>query len=417
MSIRSIAVVPNGSKTFSLIMNNTDIGIHLLSEAERTILDAPYPKFSVNELTQRRERVIAEMDAQNIDALLVAEFLFTGTAVHWLTNWPATTAAVVILVPGQPVQVIVEHYNHIPHARQMVTDAEVVWGERKPLVITKDLCTKLNPSIKRIGIIGRLSPNEQATIAANVNEIIDFNPIYNRLRLIKSEEEIHWMRIGGLFSDMALDAMVSSVEPGMTEREVSAKTQAAYLPYGGAHVIEFMGVTSMDTPDCCVPPQFPATRKFQQGDVLVTEITSHFWNYPGQVLRTMTIQAQPTVLYQELHTVAEEVLSRIEGALTPGCTAAEILEFSSIIEEAGFTIWDDLTHGYGGGYLAPVLGCASRPAGPTPDFTFEENMTLVVQPNIITKDAKAGVQTGGLVRITSAGAERLQSYPGGLIRV
>ena len=223
------------------------------------------------------------------------------------------------------------------------------------------------------------------------------------------------MRIGALFSDMALDAMVRNVKPGITERELSAKTQAAYLPYGGAHVIEFMGVTQMETPDCCVPPQFPSTRKIQSGDVLVTEITSHFWNYPRQVLRTMTISERPTPLYQELHEVAELVRTNIEKTLRPGCTAAEIFELSSVIEDAGCSIWDDLTHGYGGGYLTPVLGCASRPAGPVPDFTFEENMTLVVQPNIITKDAKAGVQTGGLVKITATGAERMQVYPNGLL--
>lgn len=398
-------------------MTDMKIGIHLLGDEERALLDAPYPKFSSNELAQRRDKLLAEMAAENLDALIVAEFLFTGSAVHWLSNWPATTATVVILVPDHPVQVVVEHYNHLPHAKRMVTDAEVVWGERKPLAIARDHLKKLNPSIKRLGVIGRLSPNEQATIAENVDEIIDFNPTYGRLRLIKSEEEMRWMRIGALFSDMALEAMVTNVEPGMTERELSARTQAAYLPYGGAHVIEFMGVTSMAAPDVCVPPQFPSTRKFQQGDVLVTEITSHFWNYPGQVLRTMTIQAEPTALYQELHAVAEDVRNKIEGALKPGCTAAEIFEVSSAIETAGFTIWDDLTHGYGGGYLAPVLGCASRPAGPVPDFTFAENMTLVVQPNIITKDAKAGVQTGGLVQITSDGVKRLQQYPSGLIRV
>ena len=121
--------------------------------------------------------------------------------------------------------------------------------------------------------------------------------------------------------------------------------------------------------------------------------------------------------YQELHAVAEEVQKNIEAALKPGCTAAEIFELSSVIEKAGFSIWDDLTHGYGGGYLAPVLGCASRPAGPVPDFRFEKNMTLVVQPNIITKDAKAGVQTGGLVKITETGAERMQPYPSGLFKV
>ncbi len=398
-------------------MQKNNIGIHQLSNHERTILDAPYPKFSVDELLQRRNRLMAEMISQNVDAVIAAEFLFTGSAVHWLTNWPATTATITIIVPNKPVHVVVEHYNHLPHARKMVTEAEITWGERKPLEVVRDSLKKIHPSIKRLGVIGRLSPNEQKTAAENVDEIIDFNPVYNHLRLVKSEEEINWMRIGALFSDMALDAMITNVEPGITERELSAKTQAAYLPHGGAHVIEFMGVTSMEDPDCCVPPQFPSTRKIERGDVLVTEITSHFWNYPGQVLRTIAVQEPPTPLYQELHEVAEQVRTKIETALRPGCTAEEIFELSSVIEEAGFSIWDDLTHGYGGGYLAPVLGCASRPAGPVPNFKFEKNMTLVVQPNIITNDAKAGVQTGGLVKITETGAERMQHYPNGLIRV
>ncbi|MEE3000170.1 MAG: M24 family metallopeptidase [Pseudomonadota bacterium] len=396
-------------------MTKTNIGLNLLSTVEQEILDQAYPRFSAAEISQRRNKLIAEMAEQNLDALVVAEFLFTGSAVHWLTNWPATTASIAILTPDHPVQVIIEHYNHIPHAKKMVTEAEVLWGERDPLSIASNLLKSIRPSTRRLGIIGRLTPNEQKAVAENVDTIIDFNSVYNRLRLIKSDEEMNWMRIGALFSDMALDAMVQNVKPGITERELSAKTQAAYLPYGGAHVIEFMGVTQMENPDCCVPPQFPSTRKIQSGDVLVTEITSHFWNYPGQVLRTMTISERPTPLYQELHEVAELVRTNIEKTLRPGCTAAEIFELSSVIEDAGFSIWDDLTHGYGGGYLTPVLGCASRPAGPVPDFTFEENMTLVVQPNIITKDAKAGVQTGGLVKITATGAERMQVYPNGLL--
>jgi Xaa-Pro aminopeptidase len=182
-------------------------------------------------------------------------------------------------------------------------------------------------------------------------------------------------------------------------------------------VIEFMGVTPMDDPSCCVPLQFPSTREVRPGDALVTEISSHFWTYSGQVLRTMTVEAEPNQLYQDLHGVAEAVLTGIEGVLRPGATAADVIAQTAVIEDAGFTIWDDVTHGYGGGYLQPVLGCASRPAGPVPDFTFAENMCLVVQPNIITKDASAGVQTGGLVRITKGGNERMQIYPSGIIRI
>ena len=79
-------------------MADTDIGLDLLGEEERAILGAPYPGFAAAEIAARRERVIAAMAEDNLDALVVAEFGFGGTAVHWLTNWPSTTAAVLVLV-------------------------------------------------------------------------------------------------------------------------------------------------------------------------------------------------------------------------------------------------------------------------------------------------------------------------------
>ncbi len=48
---------------------------------------------------------------------------------------------------------------------------------------------------------------------------------------------------------------------------------------------------------------------------------------------------------------------------------------------------------------------------------FESDMTVVVQPNVITLDERAGVQTGGLVRITADGVEILQHAPRGFWRV
>jgi Xaa-Pro dipeptidase len=84
-----------------------------------------------------------------------------------------------------------------------------------------------------------------------------------------------------------------------------------------------------------------------------------------------------------------------------------------VIEDAGFTIYDDIVHGFGGGYWPPVLGTSSRPAGPVPDMRLEANMTVVVQPNVITRDRKAGVQLGELVRITPTGWERLHTAPSG----
>ena len=88
-----------------------------------------------------------------------------------------------------------------------------------------------------------------------------------------------------------------------------------------------------------------------------------------------------------------------------------------MIEDAGFTTNDDIVHGYGGGYLTPVLGSRSRPAGPIPDFAFVPGMMVVIQPNVITRDERAGVQTGELVLVTADGAQRMHNFPRGFRRV
>ena len=138
----------------------------------------------------------------------------------------------------------------------------------------------------------------------------------------------------------------------------------------------------MADPHLCVPAQHASPRPIQAGDVVFTELTAHFWDYAGQVLRSYTVGADPTPLYRDLYATAKAAFDAVTAVLRPGCTMPEIVEAAGVIEEAGFTVYDDLVHGYGGGYLPPVLGSRSRPAGPLPDMVLEENMTLVVQPNV-----------------------------------
>ena len=42
---------------------------------------------------------------------------------------------------------------------------------------------------------------------------------------------------------------------------------------------------------------------------------------------------------------------------------------------------------------------------------------VVVQPNVVTRDGRAGVQTGELLLVTDRGPERLHAYPQGLHQV
>jgi Xaa-Pro aminopeptidase len=149
----------------------------------------------------------------------------------------------------------------------------------------------------------------------------------------------------------------------------------------------------------------------QEGDAVSAEISASFWEHPGQVLRSFTIGEPPTALYRDLHAAADAAFDASCSILKAGTLPQEVIEASRVIERAGFTIIDDLLHGYGGGYLPPILGSTSRPAGAIPDEPFRAGQTVVVQPNVVTRDRKAGVQMGELLLITEQGLERMHRYP------
>jgi Xaa-Pro aminopeptidase len=372
-----------------------------------------YPRFSDAEYARRHQALGRVMQAHDVDHLLIVTDHRSGNAPQWVTGWPGTVEAYVVFKPGERMTMHVEWYNHFPLARRVAKDVEVRWGEHRGIEKTVEELQRRGA--KRIGLIGPLVVSKYKVLE-NRFQIVLLDAEYVRLRLVKSEEEIDWLRIGARLSDAGFRELLEHTKAGMTERELANLVERAYVGQGGTTFIHYIGVTSMAAPHICVPPQFPSSRETRSGDVVFCELSASWWDYSGQVLRSFTIGADPTPLYRELHDTAEAAFDAVTGVIRHGTAMQEIVDAAGVIEERGFTIYDDLLHGFGGGYFPPVLGSKSRPAGPLPQMTLEENMTVVVQPNVVTRDHKAGVQVGELVRVTKSGLERLHSAPRGLFR-
>jgi Xaa-Pro aminopeptidase len=254
-------------------------------------------------------------------------------------------------------------------------------------------------------------------LSARFGKISNLNRTYIKLRQVKSAEEIDWLRLGAWFSDRSMAGLRDGLKPGLTERQLGDLVERAYVSEGGTNVIHYFGATSMRDPQVAVPRQFPSTRKAEKGDVVFAEISAAFWDHPGQVLRSFAVGEDPPPLYRALHAAADAAFDAIAAVLKAGTLPADVVEAAGVIEDSGFTIIDDLLHGYGGGYLPPILGSRSRPAGPIPQEPFQAGQTVVIQPNVVTRDGKAGVQTGEMVLVTQGGIERLHAFPRGFGRV
>jgi Xaa-Pro dipeptidase len=371
--------------------------------------------FSDGEFARRREALLACAQQRGLDTVVAYGANRSGSAVPWLTGWPVTREAAVVLTPRSPAILLVNFANHVPNARRMARDAEVDWAGQRLSDTVAERLSALGGH-RRVGTVGRLPDSLLAAVEARSARAVALDTEYTRLRQVKSTEELAWMRQAAALTDAAARTMVEAAVPGATELDLVAAAQAAYAGTGGANYIHYVAATSMDRPDRCVPGQWPTRRRLEPGSVVVFEL-SVAWgpDYAGQLLRTVTVAAEPTELYREMHSVAEAALDAMVPLLRPGAAPADVLAAARLVQDAGFGMVDDLVHGLGGGYLPPVLTHrVAEPSGLDAE-PLREGMTLVVQPNVCTPDGAAGVQTGELFLVTADGPVRMHRMPTGLL--
>ncbi len=382
-------------------------------DAERVSETPGYPHFSDAELGRRRSVTRALMRDQGIEALLLYGAPGLDNEVSYLTNVLVSREALLLFpASGEPL-LLVQYYNHVPTARRMARQCAVRWGGADLAATAADAARALGLASARLGYAGPLTARHFLALQRALPQatLSDVSAALRQLRLVKSAEELAFLRKGATLTDRAAYALEQAARPGMTEHELIALIEGAYVGQGGQTGIHYLATTPMAHPSACVPAQRPSGRRLAVGDALIFEISAQYHGYPGQLLRPFTIAADPTPAYQRMYDLAVEVFDAIAARLRAGASSDDALDAAERIHAAGYTIYDDLLHGLGGGYLPPILRTRQTSATPPAPFTFVENMTVVIQPNIITPDEQSGVQVGELVRVTRTGIERLHAYP------
>ena len=372
-----------------------------------------YPSFSEAEFSRRYTTVRAAMRDAELSALLIYNTPSSYNEVLYLSNFITTRESFLVFpAEGEPT-LFIQMFNHLPNARKVATIADVRWGGPDSATTVAENLRERGLENSRIGLVGPISFKHYDVFRRTLPHItlLDFTSQFSHLRLIKSEEEIAFLRRGAQFSDLAIEALEQQVRPGITENDLVAIVEGAYLHLGGKNHIHYMGTTPMSNPDLCVPAQLQSNRILQAGDVLITEISAHYHGYTGQILRPFAIGTPPSPAYMHMYEVAVETFNRIANVIRPGATSEEVLDTADYIHQAGFTICDDLLHGFGGGYLRPVLRTRRTSASPPETFVFRENMVIVIQPNVITEDERMGIQVGEMMRVKPDGIESLHRYP------
>jgi Xaa-Pro dipeptidase len=378
--------------------------------------DVPFPRFSQAEYGARYRRMDELMTAHELDALIIFGNVGARAEIQYLTGWPPRHDSFLIVGgSGEPV-LLVQLFNHVETAQAMASIGQVRWGGPNPLAaVASELEAR---RARRVGTIGPIPFQQHGRLAAQLEGValVDVTGAFRWARLVKSEAEVEWTRRGAEMCDVAMKALLDAARPGAREYELGAAVEHAYAKLGGSHGICFIASAPMAGGGRIVPSQQWSERTIVAGDAVMIELSAGIGGYTSQILRTIAVAEEPPPNYRRLHDVADEAFDAIVAATRSGAFAADLLQAADVIDRSGFSVCDDVVHGYGGGYLPPVLRTPATMHGPVSDLMMETGMMVVVQPNVVDPVASLGVQTGELLLVTDGGSERLHRLPRGLLR-
>jgi Xaa-Pro dipeptidase len=375
--------------------------------------DHSYPRFSDAELDRRFGLVRELMAREGVGALLLHGNPSAVGPVHYLSGYPPMRPTWMLFALDGPSTLFLHFHNHVPNARELgvVEDVRCYWPSA-PAALSAEL-RRRGLELAGVGVVGLAAsiPHGQfEELRRQLPEACfkDLAGAFNQIRWVRGPEELDWLRRSAELTDRACELLEERIRPGLTEHDLVAVIHEAFLPHGGQAGLHFVAATSMTEPDRFVPWQFPSARELRKGDVVITELTVGYWGYGAQIHRPFAVAAEPTDRYRRLYEVAFECYERVRGAMRAGATSRDVVAAADVISERGLAVFDSVVHGEAG--RNPELGTTASPHALEP-WTFRENQVMVIQPNPITLDQRAGLQLGAAVRVTSGAAEPLHRYP------
>ncbi len=380
--------------------------------------DDPFPRYSEAEYLRRWSALSKIMAEAAVQVVVVAGSGSGRAEIQHLTNAPVRWESLLVASasPETEATLFVRLDNHAVGLEPWSTVPVVPVGPGVSAAAAAEVSRRAGPG-SRVGLLGPASERTASSLRAALPHasFVDLTAAFVSGRMVKGAEELAWTSYAAAVCDHAIGAFLGEARPGLREDELGGMLQSAVLAAGGQLGILFLATASMTRGGAVAPHQTWSRRLTTADDLVMFELSAGFGGTTAQILRTVGLGAPRAGPVQELHAAADRAFEHILETIGPGVPFSALESAGAIIEQAGYTIVDDLVHGYGGGYLRPHIRTPGTRREPPGEDRLEPGMLLVIQPNVVTLDGRHGIQTGELVVVTATGAESLHATPRGFL--
>ena len=298
--------------------------------------------FSKEEFQKRKDDVLKSMNKQNLDALL----MFRQESMYWLTGYD-TFGYVFFqtLVLDKNGNLIL--LTRAPDLRQAQNTSNIedirIWVDKDKSNPTEDLKKILNElSLKgkkvgveyeAYGMTGRnaLRLNETLKDYCDLN---DESELITKLRVIKSQEEIVYVKKAAELADNALDQAWKYCKAGVNEAKILAEMQKIVLEGGGDYPANEYIIGSGHNALLC---RYQAEkRNLSNQDQLSIEWAGTYKHYHSAMFRTILL-GKTDPKHIKMHEACVQALKNCESKLKPGNKIGEVFDIhAKTFDDLGF---------------------------------------------------------------------------------
>ena len=287
--------------------------------------------FDREEFDLRRQRTLEAMAASGMDALLI----FKQESMYWLCGYDSFGycffQCLVLRADGEMVLT-----TRSPDLRQAqhtsILDVIRVWVDREgsdPPLELRSLLAEQGLAGRRIGIEydshGLTAANGRRLDAAldGFAETADASGLIDRLRLVKSQAELVYIRSAAGLADAALEAAIAETRAGADEGDILAAMHAAIFRGGGDYPGNAFIIGSGR--DALLCRYKSGRRRLDPRDQLTLEHAGVYRHYHACLMRTLLV-GEATARHRAMHAACRDALAAAEAKLVPGTAMGAVYD-------------------------------------------------------------------------------------------
>ncbi|MGW0482345.1 M24 family metallopeptidase [Nonomuraea sp. NPDC003214] len=327
---------------------------------------------------ERRARLAAMLPAHGVEAMLVT----SAVNVRYLTGLASSNAAVLIRADGSALLVTDNRYIDKTHSLDVeAVEASDVAGELAAPGVGIEAASMSVATYHRLGA-----------------GLVPLEPLVERLRAVKDDDELELLRTACAITDQAFADIIRTIGPGVTERDLARLLDARMIELG-ADKPAFETIVAAGE-NGAVPHHAPTDRELRSGDLVTMDFGALYQGYHADMTRTVSL-GEPAAWQREIYELVAQAQRAGSLAVLPGAEAKQVDAASrDIIKAAGHG--DHFRHGLGHGvgleiHEEPFLG-------PSRTGRLEDRVPITVEPGVYLP-GRGGVRIEDTVVTRGGGAE------------